>query len=91
MMASNSPFTAWDDKPTTSPTALMATSKFKNTTVVRIGSLRRLNRPLNPVQLEWLQALGLQSDIFTVLRGVRSCIMTFLEPYKPSLIAALDV
>jgi hypothetical protein len=31
----------------------------------RIGSQRRLNRPLNPVQLEWLEALGLKLAIFT--------------------------
>jgi transposase len=59
------PLTGWDNKPTTSPTALMVTSKFKNTTVIRIGSLRRLSRPLNPVQMEWLSALGLKPDIFT--------------------------
>ena len=59
------PLTGWDNKPTTSPTALMVTSKFKNTTVIRIGSQRRLNRSLNPVQLEWLNALGLKPKIFT--------------------------
>lgn len=57
--------TGWDNKPTTSPTALMITSKFRNTTVIRIGSQRRLNRPLNPIQLEWLEALGLKPAIFT--------------------------
>jgi hypothetical protein len=60
------PLTGWDNKPTTSPTALMVTSKFKNTTVIRIGSHRRLSRPLNPVQLEWLEALGLKTTIFTL-------------------------
>lgn len=59
------PLTGWDNKPTTSPTALMVASKFKNTTVIRIGSQRRLNRPLKPVQIEWLTALGLKPDIFT--------------------------
>jgi transposase len=59
------PLNGWDNKPTTSPTALMVTSKFKNTTVIRIGSQRRLNRPLNPVQLQWLEALGLKPAIFT--------------------------
>jgi transposase len=59
------PLTGWDNKPTTSPTALMVTSKFKNTIVVRIGSRRMLNRPLNPVQLQWLQALGLKPTLFT--------------------------
>ena len=57
--------TGWDNKPTTSPTALMITSKFRNTTVIRIGSQWRLNRPLNPIQLEWLEALGLKPAIFT--------------------------
>jgi len=60
------PLTGWDNKPTTSPTALMVSSKFKNTTVIRIGSHRRLSRPLNPVQLEWLEALGLKPTIFTL-------------------------
>lgn len=59
------PLTGWDNKPTTRPTALMVTSKFKNLTVIRIGSQRRLNRPLNPVQLQWLEALGLKPKIFT--------------------------
>jgi transposase len=59
------PLTGWDNKPATSPTALMITSKFKNTTVIRIGRQRRLNQPLNSVQLEWLEALGLKPTIFT--------------------------
>ena len=63
------PLTGWDNKPTTSPTALMVTSKFKNLTVIRIGSRRKLARPLNPVHLEWLEALGLRPDIFTTVPG----------------------
>ena len=59
------PLTGWDNKPTMKPTALMVTSKFKNITVIRIGLQRMLNRPLNPVQLQWLEALGLKPDIFT--------------------------
>jgi transposase len=59
------PLTGWDNKPTTSPTALMVTSKFKNIIVIRIGSQLRLNRPLNQVQLQWLQALGLKPNLFT--------------------------
>jgi transposase len=59
------PITGWDNKPTTNPTALMITSKFKNITIIRIGPMRRLNQPLKPVQLEWLNALGLKPDIFT--------------------------
>ena len=59
------PLTGWDKKPTTRPTALMIMSKFKNTTVITVGAQRRLNRPLNAVQLEWLKALGLKPAIFT--------------------------
>ena len=59
------PLIGWDNKPTTRPTALMVTSKFRNITVIRIGSQRRLNRPLNPVQLHWLKALGLKPTLFT--------------------------
>lgn len=59
------PLIGWDNKPTTRPTALMVTSKFRNIKVIRIGSQRRVNRPLNPVQLHWLQALGLKPTLFT--------------------------
>jgi hypothetical protein len=58
------PLTGWDNKPTASPKALMITSKFKNTTAIRIGSQRRLNRPLKQIQREWLEALGVKLDIF---------------------------
>jgi hypothetical protein len=63
------PITGWDNKPTTNPTALMITSKFKNITIPRIGPIRRLNRPLTPAQLEWLNALGLKPDIFAAEPG----------------------
>lgn len=59
------PITGWDNKPPTPPKALVITSKFQNITVIRIGPMRRLNRPLKPVQLQWLHALGLKPDIFT--------------------------
>jgi hypothetical protein len=61
--------TGWDNEPTTSPTALMITSKFRTTTMIRIGSQQRLNRPFNPIQLEWLEALGLKPAIFTSQPG----------------------
>jgi hypothetical protein len=63
--ATGHPLTSCHNKPTTSPPALMLTNKFKNTTVIRIGSHRRLNRPMNSIQLEWLAALGLKPNIFT--------------------------
>jgi len=43
----------------------MITSKFRNTMIVRNDSEQRLIRPLIPIQLEWLETLGLKPDIFT--------------------------
>ena len=41
----------------------MTASKFNNTTLVRIGSQGGLTRPLNPIQLQWLKALGFKPTI----------------------------
>jgi hypothetical protein len=56
--------TGWSHKATTSPTALMITSKIQDTIVTRISSQRGLNRPMNPFQREWLAALGSKPGIF---------------------------
>jgi hypothetical protein len=50
--------TGWDNKPTTSPTALMITSKFKNTTVIRIGS-QRIRVKSNTVHLKSISLYSL--------------------------------
>jgi transposase len=58
--------TGWKKRPTKRPTSFMLTTKFLEIPVLRLGSKRQLARPLRPVQLEFLEALGLTPDIFTV-------------------------
>jgi len=55
----------WDGRRTTRPTAFMMTTKFIKIFVVRIGGMRKLARPLEPYQLEYLKALGLTPRVFT--------------------------
>ena len=58
--------TGWKKKPTSLPTSFMMTTKFLEIIVLKSGNKRQLARPLRPVQLEYLQALDLSPDIFTV-------------------------
>ena len=58
--------TGWRKRPTKRPTSFMMTTKFLEITVFKIGGKRQLARPLRPVQLEFLRALNLSPDIFTV-------------------------
>ena len=58
--------TGWKKRPTKRPTSFMMTTKFLQILVLKSGSKRQLARPLRPVQLEFLQALNLSPDIFTV-------------------------
>lgn len=58
--------TGWRKRPTKRPTSFMMTTKFLEILVLKSGSKRQLARPLRPVQLEFLQALNLSPDIFTV-------------------------
>lgn len=58
--------TGWKKRPTKRPTSFMLTTKFLEITVFKLGSKRQLARPLKPVQLEFLKALNLKPDIFTV-------------------------
>lgn len=62
----NLTITGWDKRQTTRPTAFMMTTKFTNTLVLTVGRLRKLARPLKPEQLEFLAALKVSVDIFTV-------------------------
>lgn len=64
--STGSTITGWKNRPTKRPTSFMMTTKFLEILVLRSGSKRQLARPLRPVQLEYLQALNLNSDIFTV-------------------------
>ena len=58
--------TGWKKRPTKRPTSFMMTTKFLQILVLKSGSKRQLARPLRPVQLEFLHALNLSPDIFTV-------------------------
>ena len=61
----------WEKRRTKRPTAFMLLTKFSGVMVVKIGSKRRLNRPLNAQQKEYLIALGLRENIFTKLNTLR--------------------
>ena len=58
--------TGWDNKQTRKPTSFMMTTKFKRILVAKVGTQRQLAKPLKPVHIEYLKALGLAQDIFTV-------------------------
>jgi transposase len=57
--------TGWKDKPTTRPTSFMLTTKFLSVLVLKVEDQRRLARPLRPVQIEYLTALGIDPVAFT--------------------------
>jgi len=58
--------TGWDKRQTTRPTAFMMTTKFTNTLVITLEGQRRLARPLKAEQKEFLAALEVSRDIFTL-------------------------
>lgn len=62
----NQTITGWDKRQTTRPTAFMMTTKFANTLVLTVGRQRKLARPLRSEQKEFLAALRVSADIFTV-------------------------
>ena len=62
----NRTITGWDKRQTTRPTAFMMTTKFTNTLVLTVGRQRKLAKPLKPEQKEFLAALNVSADIFTV-------------------------
>lgn len=62
--ASGSTIQGWDKKPTTRPTSFMMTTKFPSVLVVQTDQGRCLAKPLRPVQLEYLQILGLSETAF---------------------------
>jgi transposase len=61
-----STITGWHKRPTKKPTSFMMTTKFTQVLLVKAGNKRALARPLKEVQLEFLKALGVSPDIFTV-------------------------
>ena len=62
----NRTITGWDKRQTTRPTGFMMTTKFTNTLVLTVGRQRKLARPLKTEQKEFLMALKVSADIFTV-------------------------
>ena len=62
----NRTITGWDKSQTKRPTAFMMTTKFINTLVLTVGRQRKLARPLKAEQKEFLAALNVSTDIFTV-------------------------
>ncbi len=56
----------WVRRQTKKPTAFMMTTKFASIMVITIEQQRQLARPLKDFQLEYLKALGVTSEIFTV-------------------------
>ena len=58
--------TGWDNRQTHRPTAFMMTTKFTNTLVLTVGRTRKLARSLRDEQKEFLAALKVSVDIFTV-------------------------
>ena len=56
----------WVRRKTKKPTSFMMTTKFASVMVIAIGSHRQLAKPLKPFQLEYLKALDVSIDAFTV-------------------------
>ncbi len=56
----------WEKRPTTKPTSFMMTTKFAGILVITIGKHRQLAKPLKPFQHQYLQAMGVTSEVFTV-------------------------
>jgi transposase len=54
----------WVRRRTKKPTAFMMTTKFSSIMLVTMGGLRQLAKPLKPIQLEYLKALGVTADEF---------------------------
>ncbi|MGB9437535.1 MAG: IS1634 family transposase [Desulfobacterales bacterium] len=61
---SQSEISGWKNRPTKRPTSFMMTTKFLSILVARSGKRRQLVRPLKPVQLEFLRALGVNPVVF---------------------------
>ena len=56
----------WVRRQTKKPTTFMMTTKFTSVMVITIGRHRQLAKPLKPFQKEYLKALGVTAEAFTV-------------------------
>jgi len=65
----NKDLPGWEKRRTYKPTSFMVMSSFQYQLILKIGKCRKLARPLNNNQREYLRALGLTSKIFTVPGG----------------------
>jgi transposase len=54
----------WVRRRTKKPTAFMMTTKFAQVMLFTVGEIRQLTKPLKPIQLEYLKALGVTPDDF---------------------------
>ncbi len=54
----------WKKQLTKNPTSFMMTTKFLNILVITIGNKRKLAKPLNKIQLQYLKALELSPEHF---------------------------
>lgn len=59
-----SEITGWKKRPTKRPTSFMMTTKFLSILVARSGKRRQLVKPLRSVQLEFLHAMGVNTEVF---------------------------
>lgn len=58
--------TGWEGRATKKPTSFMMTTKFTGTLVITIGKKRQFAKPLKDFQLEYLKAMGVTAQAFTV-------------------------
>ena len=59
-----SEISGWKNRPTKRPTSFMMTTKFLSILVAKSGNQRQLVRPLKPVQLAFVQAMGVNPEVF---------------------------
>ena len=64
--ANDCTLTGWKRRPTKKPTSFMMTTKFAGIIVITMGKNRQLARPLKDFQYEYLQAMGVAPEVFTV-------------------------
>jgi transposase len=58
--------TGWERRPTKKPTSFMMTTKFAGILVITTRKYRQLARPLKDFQREYLHAMGVTEEVFTV-------------------------
>jgi transposase len=55
----------WNNRRTSRPTSFMMTTNFSSMIVMRAGERRFLAEPLDPIQEQYLEILGLPAEVFT--------------------------